>query len=175
VGEIVRREEAPLCALPADEVKEQFGTEGLAILVILGRLMGDRMRGRGSGQPIEITEESGIKSASAARRSEVGASRNCGEISHLASDGGTEGQLDNRGRKTRYGDNSLKLRGNAATKIPGDARRNIGLTRDNRGEIRQLKFGYSQDETALAAVVSRLSAAAHPCRPNGGYGMPQLR
>lgn len=174
VGEVVRQEVPPVCALPADEVKEQFGNDGLAILVILARLMRAGWPRRGRGQPIEITEETGFQSAAAAGREDGSSVGNYQLNGPLVIDCGTEGQLDNGARKTRCGDISLKLHGNSATKIPGVARRDIELTRDNRGDIRQLKFGYSQDETAPVAIVSRLSAAAHPSRTSGGYGVPQL-
>lgn len=36
--EVVRGEAEPMCRLPADVVQEEFGVQGLAILVVLGRL-----------------------------------------------------------------------------------------------------------------------------------------
>lgn len=174
-SKVVRKEVPPVCGLPADEVKEQFGTDGLAILVILARLIcGERRGPSRRGQPTEITEEPSFGSAAAAGREDGSTVGNCEVDGQVAVDCGTEGQLDNGARKTRCGDISLKLHGNSATRIPGVARRDIELTRDNRGEIRQLKFGCSQDETAPAAVIGRVSAAAHLCRASGGYGVPQL-
>jgi hypothetical protein len=52
VAEVVRGESPPVCALPSDEVQEELGTNGLAILMITARLL--------SQQPcLEIIEKFG--------------------------------------------------------------------------------------------------------------------
>jgi len=173
VAEVVRREEPPVCALPADEVKEQFGTDGLAILVILARLLRKGQPGRGHGQPIEIAEETGLGSVATAALQEAATVGNCGKNCQSGVCCGTDGQLDVGARKTRYGHISRKSLGNSASKIRDLARRDIELTRHNHLVIRQVKSGTSQDETAPGTLISRLSAAAHEGRTSGGYGLPQ--
>lgn len=172
-AEVVRKEEPPVCALPADEVKEQFGTDGLAILVILARLMRMGQPGRGRGQPTEITEEAVFGSVATAARQDAATVGNCGKNCQPSVCCGTDGQLDVGARKTRYRYISRKSLGNSATKIRSLARRDAELTRHNHGEIWQLKSGTSQDETAPGTLISRLSAAAHQGRTSGGYGLPQ--
>jgi hypothetical protein len=54
-GDVVRAESPPVCALPADEVQEEFGTNGLAILVVMARLLSRRSQDERRGQVLEMT------------------------------------------------------------------------------------------------------------------------
>lgn len=58
-SDVVRQERPPLCRLPADEVREEFGTNGLAVLVILGRLVCAHSQEERMGQVGEIAGEFG--------------------------------------------------------------------------------------------------------------------
>jgi hypothetical protein len=55
IGDVVRDESPPVCALPADEVQEEFGNNGLAILVVMARLLSRHSQDAKSGQVTEIT------------------------------------------------------------------------------------------------------------------------
>jgi hypothetical protein len=48
-----------VCALPGDEVREEFGINGLAILVVMARLLSRHVQDERSGQVMEITPEFG--------------------------------------------------------------------------------------------------------------------
>jgi hypothetical protein len=58
-GEVVQQEIEPLCRLPADSVESEFGRGGLAILVMLGRLVVGHSQDAIVAQRVEVVEQFG--------------------------------------------------------------------------------------------------------------------
>ena len=69
-GEVVRQEEEPIRRLPAAEVKDALGTKGLAILVILGRLVSRPLQKEIEGGAEATQKPNSHRSAAQAAQSE---------------------------------------------------------------------------------------------------------